>query len=113
MALTSHTQSSTCPLFLNRPPSQCILLPAPIAEKESASFGVSAPTTSTTVALAVCDMLALTAAEKLHGSEKGRVFGRNHPGGAIGVAVRMEEKVVVANEAPGLMSPSFSGSDDG
>jgi D-arabinose 5-phosphate isomerase GutQ len=68
-----------------------ILLPAPIHEKEETSFGVCAPTTSTTVALAVADMLALTVAEELHRCERGgesrtkEVFRKNHPGGAIGM----------------------------
>jgi D-arabinose 5-phosphate isomerase GutQ len=70
---------------------QTILLPAPIHEKEESSFGVCAPTTSTTVALAVADMLALTVAEELHRCDRGgasrtkEVFRKNHPGGAIGM----------------------------
>jgi D-arabinose 5-phosphate isomerase GutQ len=70
---------------------ETILLPAPIHEKEELSFGVCAPTTSTTVALAVADMLAITVAEELHRCEAGgdsrtkAVFRRNHPGGAIGM----------------------------
>jgi len=40
------------------------------------------------------------------------VFGRNHPGGAIGVAVR-EEREVKVEKVAGLLSPSLSGSDDG
>lgn len=63
-----------------------ILLPAPIHESETISFGVSAPTTSTTMALAVGDALALTCAKELNPCVGGvaGVFGRNHPGGAIG-----------------------------
>lgn len=63
-----------------------ILLPAPIHESETVSFGVSAPTTSTTMALAVGDALALTCAQELNPCAGGvaGVFGRNHPGGAIG-----------------------------
>lgn len=63
-----------------------ILLPAPIHESETVSFGVSAPTTSTTMALAVGDALALTCAQELNPCTGGvaGVFGRNHPGGAIG-----------------------------
>lgn len=66
--------------------SQTILLPAPIHESETASFGVSAPTTSTTMSLAVGDALALTCARELNPAVDGvaATFGRNHPGGAIG-----------------------------
>lgn len=63
--------------------SKTILLPAPIHESETTSFGVSAPTTSTTMALAVGDALALTCAQELD-PDVAAVFGRNHPGGAIG-----------------------------
>lgn len=63
-----------------------ILLPAPVLESETVSFGVSAPTTSTTMALAVGDALALTCAGEITPGKGGvaGVFGRNHPGGAIG-----------------------------
>lgn len=61
-----------------------IILPAPVHELEEVSFGVSAPTTSTTVALAVADMLALAVANQIHGDGLPDVFRRNHPGGAIG-----------------------------
>lgn len=58
-------------------------------------MGVAAPTTSTTVAMAVGDMLALAAAEKVHGEGGGvkAAFHRNHPGGAIGVKARLEVAV--------------------
>jgi D-arabinose 5-phosphate isomerase GutQ len=65
-----------------------IVLPAPIHESEESTFGVSAPTTSTTVAMAVCDMLALTVAERIHGGSAAKVFARNHPGGAIGARLK-------------------------
>ncbi|KAF1984898.1 SIS domain-containing protein [Aulographum hederae CBS 113979] len=84
MALTAHTEVKICPLFANRP--EGILLPAPIHEPEEVSFGVCAPTTSTTVAIAIGDMLALTAAERLHEYERDAVFRKNHPGGAIGAS---------------------------
>jgi len=49
-----------------------------------------APTTSTTVALALGDALAVATAGYLHegleGRESSAVFGRNHPGGALGKA---------------------------
>ena len=88
LAITSHKTAKECPLFYGRPGS--ILLPAPIHELEETSFGVCAPTTSTTVAIAVGDMLALTVAEALHDGQTKQVFQRNHPGGAIGAKVRQE-----------------------
>ncbi|GAB7363446.1 hypothetical protein MBLNU230_g3720t1 [Neophaeotheca triangularis] len=107
-----------------------VFLPAPVHESEECSFGVAAPTTSTTVALAVGDMLALTVAGRVWGEGReglGRVFRRNHPGGAIGARVRAEEvgeRVreglvgVEAGEeeveAEGMLpSPGVSESDDG
>lgn len=45
--------------------------------------------------MAIGDMLALTAAERIH-VEKGRttreVFARNHPGGTIGKRLRREKE---------------------
>lgn len=86
MVLTSHMATTDCPLLLERPDG--ILLPAPIHEPEAASFGVAAPTTSTTVAMAIGDMLAITAANQIHQGRTGEVFRKNHPGGAIGAAKR-------------------------
>ncbi|KAF2123559.1 SIS domain-containing protein [Dothidotthia symphoricarpi CBS 119687] len=82
LAVTSHTHPSECQLLNERP--SAILLPAPIHELEETSFGVCAPTTSTTVTIAVGDMLALTVAEALYEGETTSVFRKNHPGGAIG-----------------------------
>lgn len=85
--LTRHLHPSTCPLIASRPNS--ILLPAPIHESELTSFGLSAPTTSTTVALAIGDALALAVAERLHsspGTSPSSVFLSHHPGGAIGAS---------------------------
>jgi len=65
-----------------------ILLPAPIHEAEEKSFGVCAPTTSTTVAMAIGDMLALTTAQRLHEDGMNVKFRKNHPGGAIGASKR-------------------------
>ncbi|KAK4140606.1 uncharacterized protein C8A04DRAFT_39759 [Dichotomopilus funicola] len=86
--LTSHTRPETCEIIVRhrQHSDTAILLPAPIHEAETASFGVSAPTTSTTVALAVGDALAIVAARELHPSVAD-VFARNHPGGAIGAAL--------------------------
>ncbi|KAL2269197.1 hypothetical protein VTJ83DRAFT_4043 [Remersonia thermophila] len=82
--LTGHDRPDTCDLLRRRPGA--ILLPAPIHEDETRSFGVAAPTTSTTVALAVADALALVVAAELHEGGVESVFKRNHPGGAIGAA---------------------------
>lgn len=116
--MSSQTSRSTCPLIQTRNSALGILLPAPIPVSEEASFGVSAPTTSTTVALAVSDMLALTVAERLHagrGGCKREMFRRNHPGGAIGMrelqAVAKKAKVKV--EVLELPSPSISATDEG
>ncbi|KAH6840628.1 hypothetical protein B0I37DRAFT_219437 [Chaetomium sp. MPI-CAGE-AT-0009] len=81
--LTSHTRPETCDLIRHRPDT--ILLPAPVHESETASFGVAAPTTSTTVALTVGDALAVVVSRELFPSVAS-VFSRNHPGGAIGAA---------------------------
>lgn len=88
--LTSHTCAKTCEFIKHRP--DAILLPAPIPETEKTSFGVSAPTTSTTVALALGDALAITAAKELHTSVPA-VFASNHPGGAIGAAARLPNTI--------------------
>lgn len=87
IAMTSHTHPSSCPLLRNR--GNSLLLPAPIHELEKTSFNISAPTTSTTVALALGDALALAVAQKIHtsmGKSSAEVFQLNHPGGAIGAA---------------------------
>ncbi|EQB49999.1 hypothetical protein CGLO_10611 [Colletotrichum gloeosporioides Cg-14] len=89
--LTGHTRPDTCELIKLRPDT--ILLPAPIHESETASFGVSAPTTSTTVALAVGDALAIAAGQELHPSMS-QVFSKNHPGGAIGAAFRKPQTIL-------------------
>ncbi|KAL9568200.1 hypothetical protein ACKAV7_007586 [Fusarium commune] len=88
--LTSHTSPETCEFINHRP--NTILLPAPIPEPEKISFGVSAPTTSTTVALAVGDAIAVTAAKEINASIAA-VFAKNHPGGAIGAAARQPRTI--------------------
>lgn len=95
---------------MDRP--DAILLTAPIPEKEEITFGVAAPTTSTTVALAVGDMLALTVANEMHQEPTSAIFKRNHPGGAIGISTRAEKvtkSVDVVSVA--LPSPSISSTD--
>ncbi|KAK0653011.1 hypothetical protein B0T16DRAFT_291925, partial [Cercophora newfieldiana] len=89
--ITSHTHPHTCEIVRHRPDT--ILLPAPVHEPETTSFGVSAPTTSTTVALAVGDALAMVASQELHPSVAS-VFAKNHPGGAIGAALRRPQEEV-------------------
>jgi hypothetical protein len=81
IALTSHTAPQTAPLLAGR--QNGILLPGPIHVPEETSFGVCAPTTSTTVALAIGDALAVATSRRLHRSPR-EVFKTNHPGGAIG-----------------------------
>lgn len=103
LVLTSHTTPATCPLLALRP--DAILLPGPIHESEEESFGVAAPTTSTTVAMAIGDMLALTAVDKIHGERTQKVFKRNHPGGAIGARARTADAVVSAVVDEGVGTP--------
>lgn len=81
VVMTSPMSVDACKLSELRP--DMILLPAPIPEQEAVSFGVSAPTTSTTMAIAVGDALAYVASKEVHTSVAA-VFGKNHPGGAIG-----------------------------
>lgn len=121
MAISAASPASACAVLASQP--HAILLPAPIPESEKDSFGVTAPTTSTTVAMAVADMLALTLAERIHmraGVATQDVFERHHPGGAIGLTtaakVALDEAKLKA-ERPEigvleLPSPSLSGSDD-
>jgi D-arabinose 5-phosphate isomerase GutQ len=104
IAITSHKHPADCPLL--RSHANTILLPAPIHELEEVTFGVCAPTTSTTVTIAVGDMLALTVAEALYEREEEGVkdvFRRNHPGGAIGAKARKVEIEIKVDE--GLATP--------
>ena len=87
--MTAHSSPSTCPLFEFRPPHLSILLPAPIPTSEIESFGVAAPTTSTTVALALTDALAMAVARNLH-LDPAAIFQGYHPGGVIGLSHRAE-----------------------
>ncbi|KAG5917049.1 hypothetical protein E4U61_003066 [Claviceps capensis] len=98
--LTSHTRRDACELIKQRP--NTILLPAPIPESEVISFGVSAPTSSTTVALALGDALAITAAKEMH-LDIAATFAKNHPGGAIGEAAAAAE---VAADSKRHLRPS-------
>ena len=112
VAISSQTKQTECPLLAGR--DESILLPAPIPELEEITFGVGAPTTSTTVALAVADMLALSIANELFREDKQRVFRRNHPGGAIGI--KHAEAETLKNDGVEvsvleLPSPSISAED--
>lgn len=89
IAVTSHMHPSTCPILSFHSSDMAIALPAPIHEDEESSIGVSAPTSSTTVALSLGDALALATARRLHttpGRGPAEVFKSFHPGGAIGAA---------------------------
>lgn len=116
LAMTSHSDILACKLLADR--RDGILLPTPIPEKEETSFGVSAPTTSTTVALAVADMIALTVADELHRENTKEVFQRNHPGGAIGMNHQEVQELkkddvdvsVIELPSPGT-SPSISAAE--
>lgn len=109
IVLTSHTQPRDCELI--RQHAAMILLPAPIHEPETVSFGVSAPTTSTTVALSVGDALAIVAARELHPSVS-TVFAQNHPGGAIGEAFGKPQSVLdLASPLHEIPALSQSGAD--
>lgn len=90
IVLTSHTHPSTCEIVRQRPDT--ILLPAPIHKSETDSFGFSAPTTSTTMAIALGDALAVVISGELH-SSVAAVFSKNHPGGAIGAAFKGPQKI--------------------
>jgi D-arabinose 5-phosphate isomerase GutQ len=86
VVLTASLRREECELLRDRPTG--ILLPAPVHMTEVESFGVAAPTTSTTAALAVGDALAMAVANDLH-QDMVAVFARNHPGGAIGAALKL------------------------
>lgn len=105
LVITSHTHPSTCAIVDQR--ADAILLPAPIHESETRSFGVSAPTTSTTIALALGDALAVAVSDELHPSVAD-VFLRNHPGGAIGQSQAQKPRMVSDIAIPLSNIPSVS-----
>lgn len=88
IVLTARTEPGSCELLRWRPDG--ILLPAPVHVTEVESFGVAAPTTSTTVALAVGDALAMAVGRELH-PDMSAVFARNHPGGSIGADLAIRD----------------------
>lgn len=115
IAITSHTHPSTCPLVSFQSPDMAISLPAPIHEDEESSFGLSAPTSSTTVALALGDALALATAQRLHKSpDRGpaEVFKSFHPGGAIGAATAAAATAATTPMSMLSTSPLTSTSSD-
>ena len=90
IVMTSHTKRATCGIVDLRP--DAILLSAPIHQSEADSFGVSAPTTSTTMAIALGDALAMVIANDLH-LNIANIFSKYHPGGAIGAASKGPPRV--------------------
>lgn len=111
IALSSHTQPDACPLLsLHGPLGMGVLLPASIHEEEEASLGVSAPTSSTTVALCLGDALAIATARKLH-TDPGRgpadVFRSYHPGGAIGAAAAAAGATPLTTPSSGASTTAF------
>jgi hypothetical protein len=110
--MTSHTTSSTCVLVQHVP--RTILLSAPIHEAEATSFGLSAPTSSTTVSLALGDALALAVAQSLHNTAErtpAHVFREFHPGGAIGAAAGTSRIISNANN-PTVADPEVTRMSD-
>lgn len=118
IAMTAHTHPSTCPLLSFNSPDMTILLPTPLHIDEETSFGLSAPTSSTTVALALGDALALATAQKLHNSPgmgPAEVFKGYHPGGAIGAAAATTAAINSAISTPSTSmttSPSLVSLED-
>ena len=106
IVLTAHIHPSTCAIVDQRP--DAILLPSPIHESETDSFGFSAPTTSTTIALALGDALAVAVSEEVHPGTVSDVFSRNHPGGAIGAALKGKSQTKVKDLAVALSSIPFA-----
>ncbi|KAI4268967.1 MAG: hypothetical protein L6R38_007654 [Xanthoria sp. 2 TBL-2021] len=90
VAVTSHEDFCSCPLFTSRSSELCTLLPAPIPRAEVEAFGVPTPTSSTTTALALTDALALVLARQLHPNPSA-IFHHYHPGGAIGASAAPAE----------------------
>ncbi|KAG8532932.1 uncharacterized protein KY384_002810 [Bacidia gigantensis] len=83
IVISGYLDSKDCPLRQAPSAGECIFLPAPIPVSETQSFGIAAPTISTTVALVLTDALALATSRILH-MDPQAAFRKNHPGGAIG-----------------------------
>lgn len=114
IAITKHLRASTCPVLSYRTSEVAIALPAPVHEDEQSSFGVNAPTSSTTAALCLGDALALGVARRLHTSPTrgpAEVFKGFHPGGAIGASTAAATALATAPAV--TMAPSSSSSSSG
>lgn len=111
--MTSHTTASSCVLIQHVP--RTILLSAPIHEAEATSFGLSAPTSSTTVSLALGDALALAVAQSLHNNPQrtpADVFREFHPGGAIGAAATGASRIISNANNPSAADPEVTRMSD-
>ncbi|KAK8056474.1 hypothetical protein PG993_001701 [Apiospora rasikravindrae] len=86
------TFSGKTPELLGLLPHIDAALPTIVLTSHTRPDTLSAPTTSTTVALAVGDALAIVAAQEINASVSS-VFLRNHPGGAIGASVKKPRKI--------------------
>ncbi|KAI1942989.1 hypothetical protein LOZ57_005286 [Ophidiomyces ophidiicola] len=111
IVITSHMQLSSCALVSEPDIRNIMVLPAPVHEREEVSFGLPAPTTSTTTALAVGDALALATARRLHivpGRGPAEVFKSFHPGGAIGAAFATSSSVSSSSLSSASTTPLSS-----
>ncbi|KAK6542990.1 hypothetical protein TWF694_006921 [Orbilia ellipsospora] len=114
IAMTAYSnKDEECPIIAGRDENGTgdgkdigIILPTPLLEREEVTFGVPAPTTSTTVTMALGDALALAVADTMHhieGKRTGDVFHSFHPGGAIGSSKRvLADWAVNVNDMPVL-----------
>ncbi|OAX80319.1 hypothetical protein ACJ72_05347 [Emergomyces africanus] len=109
IAITAHVHPDLCPLLAGSNSPAPILLTAPVHEHEDISFGLPAPMTSTTVALALGDALALATSRKLYNSGKSPadVFKGFHPGGAIGAASAISTTPVSESASSSTSSSSI------
>ncbi|EEH05622.1 sugar isomerase [Histoplasma capsulatum G186AR] len=110
IAITAHESPDLCPLLADSNSPDPILLTAPVHEHEDISFGLPAPMTSTTVALALGDALALATSRKLYNSpDKGpaEVFKGFHPGGAIGAASAVSTTPVSESASSSISASSI------
>lgn len=113
IAITSHLHPS---ILSYNTSDIAIGLPAPVHEDEGSSFGVNAPTSSTTVALCLGDALALSTARRLHTSPTrgpAEVFKSFHPGGAIGASTAAAAAGTATATTPMSMESSLSFSSPG
>ncbi|PGH08183.1 hypothetical protein GX51_01337 [Blastomyces parvus] len=110
IAITAHEHPDSCPLLAGSNSPNPILLTAPVHEHEDVSFGLPAPMTSTTVALALGDALALATSRMLYNSPgrgPAEVFKGFHPGGAIGAASAVSTTPVSESTASSISANSI------